>query len=270
VKRVSGKTLAVFQQGADLRAARDEDTSIFDDHTQVIPRHATGYTPRDGGGFKVEASNREMTGEGNIQSTIEDLARWTGTSTTASGRAARGSIRCVTPGKLDDGTPLTYAMDSSSRRRAASPKRRTPAVGRIPERRPRYPTERLSVFCLCNRNDVDPIALTKAVVKHWPRERHPEAPRSGTSRASAATSDMNVVRGRTWSRTASRLRTFVVKDGGLYMGLRSRPSRSRRRSRWSGSTSGLSMPGYRRDGCPNLPAGKTPARVSRVRPERRR
>ncbi len=80
VRRVSGKTLAAFSKERIFDPLGMKDTTIFDDHTMVVRHHATGYspreTPRDGIGFKVNMSGREMTGEGNVQTTLEDLARW--------------------------------------------------------------------------------------------------------------------------------------------------------------------------------------------------
>jgi hypothetical protein len=85
-------------------------TVILDDHTRIVAGRATGYAPRDGGGFQIAMSGREATGEGNVQSSIEDLARWDANfyTPTVGGDAWLAAIRA--PGHLDNGAAVPYGM----------------------------------------------------------------------------------------------------------------------------------------------------------------
>src|SRR6185503_13261523 len=53
VKRVSGMTLARFARQRVFEPLGMRDTHIHDDHTLIVPLRATGYSPRDSGGFRI-------------------------------------------------------------------------------------------------------------------------------------------------------------------------------------------------------------------------
>jgi CubicO group peptidase (beta-lactamase class C family) len=77
VKRVSGQSLREFAAARIFGPLGMSDTQILDDTRTVIPRRATAYTPKDsGGGWWVEMSNWDQVGDGAVQTTVEDLAKW--------------------------------------------------------------------------------------------------------------------------------------------------------------------------------------------------
>jgi CubicO group peptidase (beta-lactamase class C family) len=77
VKRVTGKTLRDFDQENIFTPLGMSSTQIFNDHTQIIPHRATGYRYDDEQkSFGVEMSNFEQTGDGSVQTSVEDLVRW--------------------------------------------------------------------------------------------------------------------------------------------------------------------------------------------------
>jgi hypothetical protein len=172
-------------------------------------------------------SAREMTGEGNIQSTIEDLARWDGNfyDPKVGGKAWLETMR--TPGKLDDGTPLTYAMGLAITKSGSGlPLEQHSGgwAGYLSDGR-RLPTKRLAVTVLCNRDDSDPIALTSAVFAALvpessvepvpPGAPPPPAPSSGDGAAPAP--DVSMFVGSYIDRESLLVRSFIAKDGALQM-----------------------------------------------------
>ena len=77
VKRVTGKSLRDFDQENVFTPLGMGSTQIFNDHAQVIPHRATGYGYDEGKkSFGVEMSNFEQTGDGSVQTSVEDLLRW--------------------------------------------------------------------------------------------------------------------------------------------------------------------------------------------------
>ena len=76
VKRASGKSLPEFARERIFEPLGMKDTHIHDDHTLVVARRATGYEPREQGGFAIDMSDFEQTGDGAVMTTVEDLARW--------------------------------------------------------------------------------------------------------------------------------------------------------------------------------------------------
>ena len=65
VERVSGKSLNAFAQERIFKPLGIEHTLFQDDHTQIIKNRATGYEPA-GQGFRLDMSNWDETGDGNI------------------------------------------------------------------------------------------------------------------------------------------------------------------------------------------------------------
>ena len=77
VKRVSGTSLRDFAAARIFGPLGMSDTQFLDDTRLIIPRRATAYTPADsGGGWQVEMSNWDQVGDGAVQTTVEDLAKW--------------------------------------------------------------------------------------------------------------------------------------------------------------------------------------------------
>ncbi len=272
VKRVSGKTLAAFSKERIFEPLGMKDTTIFDDHAMVVRRHATGYspreTPRDGVAFKVNMSGREMTGEGNIQTTLDDLARWDANFYEPKVGGASWLETMRTPGKRDDGTALTYAMGLMLRTNHgfAEEEHSGGWAGYLSDWR-RYPAAKLSFVCVCNRDDVNPIALTESMAKALLPASSAVAPDAlSTEKANVPvpTPDLGPFVGAYIDPASLTVRAFAAKDGKLAMGmaLGSGPSRpmeplDARSFHVSGASSRWTF---------EATAGKKPARVTRTAP----
>jgi len=273
VKRVSGKTLGAFSEERIFGPLGMKHTTLFDDHTKIIPHRATAYAPR-GAGFEVAMSNREQTGEGNVQSTIEDLARWDASfyEPRTFGRSWLDAMR--TPGKLDDGTALTYAMGLivKTNNGLAEEEHSGGWAGYRTHMR-RYPTERLSIACLCNRADADPTGLTMAVARALhpklaaPKGPSPSPPSSATGAAATPSFDVTPFAGAYIEPSSLTVRTVAVKDGVVELGFALTPGEGpppraleridARSFRVSGAASRWTL---------EPPAGKAPQRLVRTAP----
>jgi CubicO group peptidase (beta-lactamase class C family) len=110
VERVSGKSLRAFAAERLFGPLGMTHTTYMDDHALVVPGRATGYAPRDGGGFRVEMSDWEQTGDGAVQSSVEDMALWA-SALDAGTAGGPGVARLLQePGRLADGTPIDYGL----------------------------------------------------------------------------------------------------------------------------------------------------------------
>jgi CubicO group peptidase (beta-lactamase class C family) len=164
VKRASGMRLSAFAKQRIFDPLGMTSTMILDDHTRLVPHRATAYAPRKEGGFGISMSNFEQTGDGAVQTTLHDLARWDANfyEPRVGGRAFLDALR--TPGKLDDGKQLTYAGGLVETTKGGL--RREEHDGAWAGYRAsivRFPRERLTVACLCNVASSDPGALADAV-----------------------------------------------------------------------------------------------------------
>jgi len=110
VKRVTGKSLRDFDQENIFKPLGMSSTQIFNDHTLVIPHRATGYSYDDERKtFGVEMSNFEQTGDGSVQTSVEDLLRWDEDFYTAKLGSADLIRQMQVVGKLNNGKEHGYA-----------------------------------------------------------------------------------------------------------------------------------------------------------------
>jgi CubicO group peptidase (beta-lactamase class C family) len=77
IKNKTGKSLTEFAQENIFKKLRMDNTSIIDNHAQIIKNRALGYWQRDKDQpYEVLMPNLDITGPTNLQTTIEDLALW--------------------------------------------------------------------------------------------------------------------------------------------------------------------------------------------------
>ena len=110
VKRVTGKTLRDFDQENIFTPLGMRSTQIFNDHTLVIPHRATGYSyDKERNAFGVEMSNFEQTGDGSVQTSVEDLQKWDENFYTVKLGGPDLISQMQVVGKLNNGKEHSYA-----------------------------------------------------------------------------------------------------------------------------------------------------------------
>lgn len=165
VRRVSGQSLAAFSRDRIFGPLGMTHTVILDDHTRIVAGRATGYAPRDGGGFQIAMSGREATGEGNVQSSIEDLARWDASfyTPTVGGDAWLAAIRA--PGHLDNGAAVPYGMGLQlGTKGGLAYESHAGAWAGYRAHMLRIPSERATVAVLCNLATADATGFANRVM----------------------------------------------------------------------------------------------------------
>jgi CubicO group peptidase (beta-lactamase class C family) len=164
VERASGKSLAAYAHEHIFAPLGMRHTRFNDDHTAIIANRATGYSPRADGGFAVSMSNYEQTGDGAVNTSVEDLLRWDENFYTAQVGGRRALEAMQTTAVLNDGSRLTYALGLR-----VEPYRGLPTVSHggswagYRAELLRFPEQRFSVACLCNRSDANPSRLARRV-----------------------------------------------------------------------------------------------------------
>jgi CubicO group peptidase (beta-lactamase class C family) len=108
VERVSGKSLNAFAQENIFQPLGMTHTLFQEDHTQIIPNRATGYEPGEKG-YKINMSNWDETGDGNVYTSVEDLYLWDQAFYNYKlGKELMDFLH--TTGTLNDGKKLDYAF----------------------------------------------------------------------------------------------------------------------------------------------------------------
>ena len=164
VKRVSGQTLRAFANARMFGPLGMTETHFHDDHTMIVPNRATGYSPRDSGGYTIEMSGFEQTGDGAVQTTVEDMLKWDQNwyDGTVGGKDLL-EIQQRT-GRLTSGEDHHYAAGLFiSTYRGLKTVRHGGAWAGYRAELLRFPDQHTSIACLCNRGDADPSSFADQV-----------------------------------------------------------------------------------------------------------
>jgi len=187
VERVSGKTLAKFAEEQIFAPLGMRHSRFNDDHTAVIPGRATGYARRDGGGYSISMSDFEQTGDGAVQTSIEDLQRWDENFYTGQvgGREAVEQLhqRAV----LNNGRVEPYALGLFvDTHRGLRRVRHGGSWAWYRAQLLRFPERHFSVAVLCNLAGTNPSALAQQVADIYLAPALAAASEATTPRAAAA------------------------------------------------------------------------------------
>jgi len=164
VKREAGKSLSKFAEASIFTPLGMSQTHFHDDHTMIVPNRATGYSPRDGGGFEIAMSGFEQTGDGAVMTTVEDLLLWDRNFYAPKVGDAELIALLQRPGKLTDGKELTYAsgLTTGSRNGMKTVRHGGSWAGYRADLL-RFPERHTSVSVLCNLATSNPSRLADEV-----------------------------------------------------------------------------------------------------------
>jgi CubicO group peptidase (beta-lactamase class C family) len=161
VERVSGMTLADFTEKHIFRPLAMRQ-SAFPGGAKQLTGAALAYSLR--GGQFWHSIPPLVAGDGGLQTSLEDLARWDENFYNPA-LGGRGLIDFLEePGRLRSGVPIHYAAGL-----AVGKFRGLPAIGHdgaLPGSRSdlvRFPLQHLTVVCLCNRGDADSPSLSREI-----------------------------------------------------------------------------------------------------------
>jgi CubicO group peptidase (beta-lactamase class C family) len=167
VKRASGQSLREFAAARIFGPLGMSHTQFRDDHRSIVPNRAAAYDrPDSTGAYHIDVSNFEQTGDGAVHTTVEDLLSWD--RNFYSGQVGGPGVlaEMVRPGLLNDGTVLDYAsglmVGSYRGLRTVS---HGGSWGGYRAELLRFPSERVSVACLCNVAGSNPTGLARRVAE---------------------------------------------------------------------------------------------------------
>ncbi len=182
VEKVSGKSLNAFAQERIFKPLGMTHTLFQDDHTQIIRNRARGYE-RSEGGFRINMSDWDETGDGNVYTTVEDLALWDQAFySNVLGKDLMDMLH--TRGVLNDGTKIDYAFGLTiGEHKGLKVVEHGGAWAGFRAGFVRFPDERFSVICLANLADMNPSGLCNKVADIYLAARIKEAPKTDKAKA---------------------------------------------------------------------------------------
>ena len=222
VARVSGMTLAEFEKERIFAPLAMTSTFVKDDYTRVVPGRAAGYAMGKDKTVHFAMGHSQIVGQGNILSTIRDLAKWDANfyEPKIGGQALIDAMRVR--GVLTDGTKLGYAggleedVDPSN---GLPREQHNGGVNGYRTTMVRYPTARTTVAILCNTGDVDPDELAADVSKvllPGAPDKTANPPTDAAVKAPAPSSPIDpAIAGLYVDRDAAMVRFLAIEGGTL-------------------------------------------------------
>ncbi len=164
VERVSGQSLDAFLQARVFKPLGMTATHVRTDHTVVVPHRATAYRPNGPEGFAIDMSNWNQPGDGAVQTHVRDLARWD--AELAHPKVIDPALlkAMQTPGKLADGSPISYGLGLSMDSYRGLPRvQHGGAWGGYRAMVMRFPEQRLGLALTCNAAQASTPTLAQRV-----------------------------------------------------------------------------------------------------------
>jgi CubicO group peptidase (beta-lactamase class C family) len=218
VRRASGQSLRAFAEENVFRPLGMANTHFHDDHTEIVPQRATGYSPnaeKGKGGYRIDETTLDIVGDGSVFTTVEDLSLWDRNfyrNRLGQGRDALIQ-QILTPGTLNNGDPLNYAFglvigDYKGLRMISH------SGGFVGFRAEmiRFPEQKLSVICLANLSTIEPTRLARQVADIYLADQLEEGPET---RFLAETWFLDDRAGVYWSATSGMVMELSLQNGKL-------------------------------------------------------
>jgi CubicO group peptidase (beta-lactamase class C family) len=220
VKRVSGKSLPDFAEENIFKPLGMVNTHYYDDLFVVVKNRATGYAPREAGGFVPVLTNNGTVGPAGVLTTVEDLLLWDRNFyQNKLGGGGQGLIDLVlTPDKLNDGRQLQYAFGLIHYNY-----RGLDAVGHdggffgFKTSMNRFPRQRFTVICLCNSRNAPMDVLADQVTDIYLAGQFKQNTAPAATRKPISLTEPELAKfvGTYWNPITEGLWMLSLKDGNL-------------------------------------------------------
>ena len=164
ISRLYGASMREYAQQRIFEPLGMDSTHFHDEPSEIVPQRALGYAPSGDGGFKISMTQLPMIGDGGVFTTVRDLARWDANfyDSVVGGAAFLDSMlkRAV----LNSGEVLPYAsgLEHGQYRGLEMVGHGGAFVG-FRAQMFRFPEQRATIVCLCNRADATPSRLVRRV-----------------------------------------------------------------------------------------------------------
>ena len=217
VTKVSGKSLAEYTRERIFQPLGMKQTAIRDDHMQLIAHRASAYDDFGDGEYGIDMSDSTITGDGLVHTTVTDLARWDENFYTQQVGGAWLHEQMLTPGRLNSGTPLSYALgglyvdtyrgEKIVYHRGANAGYRAQML--------RFPAKHFSVVTLCNVDNSRPAMLSEKIADLWLGNKLAPVPAEQPGSLRVVTEHQRYV-GMYWSKEDASVSRIMVEDGKLW------------------------------------------------------
>jgi len=220
VERVSGQSLNQFAQERIFKPLGMSHTLFQQDHTQIIKDRASGYSP-EGKSFRLNMSNWDEVGDGNVYTTVEDLSFWDQAFT--NGKLGPGITDMLqTVGTLNNGTKQDYAWGLViGEYKGLKTVSHSGAWAGFRAAILRFPEQKFSVICLANLASMNPTGLCRRVADIYLAPLLKDTPKETTVLPNPVTltpQELAALAGNYQDSKFGLWMSLSVKDNGLRLG----------------------------------------------------
>jgi CubicO group peptidase (beta-lactamase class C family) len=219
VKRVSGKTLAELARDRIFAPLGMRHTRYLDDPQDIVPNRSTGYDRTDEGELEIEMSDFEQTGDGAVNTTVEDLFLWDQNFYHPHVGTAEILARMQTPGTLQSGKLITYGLGLVMRdHRGLRAVSHGGSWAGYRAELLRFPDQALAVACLCNLGGTNPSELARKVAEvYLGSQMMSEDSPAPAAFVTLSESELQSRAGTYWDRLSGDYLFLSPKDGKLLL-----------------------------------------------------
>jgi len=221
VKRITGQTLRQFAQERIFGPLGMTSTHFHDDHTMIVPRRATGYAPRQGGGFEIDMSNFEQVGDGSVMTTVEDLAKWDQNFEHPLVGGVDAIRQLTTPGTLNNGQQIPYALGLFlDHYRGLNWIHHSGEWVGYRAALSRFPDQHFSTLITCNGvGSMSPMTMAQRVADIYLADESARVEKRpfATNSSNVPVTNLKQYVGTYWSEKTGALRKFLLRDDKLIM-----------------------------------------------------
>ena len=213
VQKVSGKSLRQFAEENIFKPQGMSSTRFHDDATEVIKNRATGYSSRSDGSFAVESTASESVGDGGLLTTIDDLILWDRVFYSNKLSLMREAL---TRGTLNNGEQIDYGFGLDIEAyRGLNEFGHGGAFNGFNADMIRFPDQRLSIYCLCNLQNIESGVLTRQVADIYLASEFKAESRTEPKVVQVSKQELTALAGSYFNVATNNFRRIYVKNGKL-------------------------------------------------------
>lgn len=216
IRRVSGQTLREFTTARLFAPLGMKHTHFRDDHAELIPGEAYGYTAAPNGHFRLSITNYDTVGATGLMTTVEDLARWEAHFYDPRNGGTARIVQLSQRSRLRSGEEIHYALGLSHGNYRGLPVLEhggTDAGYRAYFIR--FPEQRLAIACLCNLATARPSELARRVADLYLTDAFPAPPPPPRAPVPIPAIELEGKAGVYWDRVQDRIWTLKLDQGHL-------------------------------------------------------
>lgn len=213
VKRVSGQSLRDFADARIFKPLGMRDTRFLDDYAEIVPRRATAYSPRSGGGWVTNMPHITHYGSTSLNTTVGDLLKWEQNLVDARVGGKPLLAMLQTSGRLNDGTSIGYGGGLRiGEYRGLRLVSHDGADNGFRSDALLFPDQHLAVVALCNGATIVPADFTRKIAEVYLGQRMKDTMPPAIT---VSPSTLTPLAGNYWSAQTDEIVRLEIKDGVL-------------------------------------------------------